>query len=209
MVYKSGHMTDIGTKITLTVGACGTGNVVNLPSYLIAARQLPSVKVQVVLTRSAEQILPVHTVGLFCDRVVADSVIGNHFDPGHMRLALESDLLLILPASAHMLAASALGLADSLLSTAVLGSPHPVLFFPSMNMQMWTKPSVQRNVNQLKADGHTVVEPKVIEGYEIATGCLTQQPALVTPQQFAGIIHSEISRRQPSIEESAASSQKP
>jgi phosphopantothenoylcysteine decarboxylase/phosphopantothenate--cysteine ligase len=54
-------------------------------------------------------------------------------------------------------------LADDLLSTVLLSFDGPVLMAPAMNCVMWAKPSVQRNVAQLRADGITLIDPE--EGY--------------------------------------------
>jgi phosphopantothenoylcysteine decarboxylase len=68
-------------------------------------------------------------------------------------------LLCIAPATANFLAKTAHGAADDLLSTLLLAFTGPVLVAPAMNTQMWSKPAVQRNVEQLRADGLIIVDP--------------------------------------------------
>jgi phosphopantothenoylcysteine synthetase/decarboxylase len=65
----------------------------------------------------------------------------------------------VAPASADLLAKVASGAADELLTTLLLCAECPVLFAPAMNSAMWAKPSVQRNVAQVAADGGLIVQP--------------------------------------------------
>jgi phosphopantothenoylcysteine decarboxylase/phosphopantothenate--cysteine ligase len=76
--------------------------------------------------------------------------------------------MLVLPASANVLAKAAHGIADDLLTTCIVASSCPVVFVPGMNEIMWRKPAVQRNVATLEADGYGVVAP--VEGLAVADG---------------------------------------
>ncbi|MEP6705214.1 MAG: bifunctional phosphopantothenoylcysteine decarboxylase/phosphopantothenate--cysteine ligase CoaBC, partial [Acidobacteriota bacterium] len=69
------------------------------------------------------------------------------------------DLLLIVPATANIIAKFANGVADDFLSSTYLASNAPVLVAPAMNTTMWENPATQRNVEQLKKDGVHFVEP--------------------------------------------------
>ena len=77
----------------------------------------------------------------------------------HIGLARRAELLVIAPATADCLAKLAHGFADDLLSTLYLAFTGPVLVAPAMNTEMWAKPAVQRNVQQLRDDGVQFVEP--------------------------------------------------
>lgn len=77
----------------------------------------------------------------------------------HIELTRMADALLIVPASANMIAKIANGIADDLLSTLVLARDCPLLVAPAMNRQMWNNPATQRNVRQLQADGITLIGP--------------------------------------------------
>ncbi len=74
-------------------------------------------------------------------------------------LAEQCELMCVAPATADYLAKTAAGIADDLLSTLYLAFTGPVLMAPAMNSDMWAKPAVQRNVQQLQQDGVIVVEP--------------------------------------------------
>jgi phosphopantothenoylcysteine decarboxylase/phosphopantothenate--cysteine ligase len=87
------------------------------------------------------------------------------FDPRyplgpHIELAQECDLYVVAPATARLLASCALGLADDLLATLYLNMECPVVFAPAMSAPMWDQPAVQRNVEQLRADGAHLIGPE-------------------------------------------------
>ena len=65
------------------------------------------------------------------------------------------------PATANVLAKAALGLGDEIVTTTLLAFNGPIIFAPAMNVQMWNKPPVQRNVAQLRADGRVIVGPEL------------------------------------------------
>lgn len=114
----------------------------------------------VVLTESAQQFVGAATFAALCNR----APITNAFDPRfplgpHIELAMDCRLFVVAPATAHVIASCALGLADCLLSTLYLNMECPVVFAPAMSTPMWEKPAVIRNVDQLKADGVVVVGP--------------------------------------------------
>lgn len=77
----------------------------------------------------------------------------------HIRLAQDSDLILIAPATAHTLAKLAHGLADDMLSTLVLASRSPILIAPAMNPVMWVHPATRTNVQTLQARGVEFISP--------------------------------------------------
>jgi phosphopantothenoylcysteine decarboxylase/phosphopantothenate--cysteine ligase len=77
----------------------------------------------------------------------------------HLRPAENTDLMILAPATAHLIARLAHGLADDVLTTLCLSVRCPVLVCPAMNEAMWTSPAVRRNVEVLKRDGRTLVGP--------------------------------------------------
>ena len=78
----------------------------------------------------------------------------------HIGMAREADLVLVAPATANLLAKLAHGLADDLLSTALLATRSPVLVAPAMNVGMWENASVQANVRLLRERGVRFVDPE-------------------------------------------------
>ena len=118
-------------------------------------------KVSVIMTATATKFVgpttfqaltgrPVHT-GLFDPQ--------EHYQGEHIGLAQRADLFVIAPVTASSMARLASGMSDDLLSTCYLVTTAPVLAAPAMNCEMWDKPAVQRNVEQLRADGVQIIEP--------------------------------------------------
>jgi len=118
--------------------------------------------VSVVMTRSATELVGPKTFEALTGRPVGVEVFGLTSHP-HIELAERAELLCVAPATANFLAKAAWGLADDLLSTTLLAFAGPVVMAPAMNSRMWEKPSVQRNVAQLRQDGVRLVDPE--EGY--------------------------------------------
>ncbi|HEU4499945.1 MAG TPA: bifunctional phosphopantothenoylcysteine decarboxylase/phosphopantothenate--cysteine ligase CoaBC, partial [Sphingomicrobium sp.] len=78
---------------------------------------------------------------------------------GHIQLSRAADLVLVCPATADLLARMAAGIADDLATTLLLATDKPVVVAPAMNVRMWQHAATRRNIEQLKADGITVLEP--------------------------------------------------
>jgi phosphopantothenoylcysteine decarboxylase / phosphopantothenate---cysteine ligase len=78
---------------------------------------------------------------------------------GHIQLSRAADMVLVAPATADLLAKMAAGIADSLATTLLLATDKPVVVAPAMNVRMWQHAATRRNIDQLKADGITVLEP--------------------------------------------------
>lgn len=152
----------------LLVGACGSVAVLGLPQYVLRLKADHDAEVRVILTRSAQRFIPLDVARLFCD-VAVDG--GDEWQPGlgHVELGTWADLFVVLPASATALASLASGTGAGLLASAALAHPDPLLVFPNMNRVMWENVAVARNVAQLRADGHTVVEPRLVPAYETGT----------------------------------------
>ncbi len=81
------------------------------------------------------------------------------WQPGHIELADNADLLLVAPATAHTLACFARGLAPDLLTSLYLATRAPVLLAPAMNGHMLEHPATRANFEILRQRGHTFVDP--------------------------------------------------
>ena len=98
----------------------------------------------------------------------------------HIDLTRAADALLIAPATANTLAKIANGLADDLLSTLTLARDCPLLVAPAMNKQMWSNPATRRNVEQLRADGVSIIGPDAGEQAcgEVGEGRMSEPEAI-------------------------------
>lgn len=79
---------------------------------------------------------------------------------GHIQLADTVDVIVISPATANVLARAAHGLAEDVVSTVLLATKAPVVFCPSMNVNMWNHPATRSNVKILKERGCHFVDPE-------------------------------------------------
>jgi phosphopantothenoylcysteine decarboxylase / phosphopantothenate---cysteine ligase len=77
----------------------------------------------------------------------------------HVRLGQEADLVMVVPASADLLARAALGMSDDLLTAVLLTARCPVIFAPAMHTEMWEHPATRANVATLRARGCLVLDP--------------------------------------------------
>lgn len=85
---------------------------------------------------------------------------GQGWQPGHIELADQADLLLVAPATAHCIALFAQGLAPDLLSSIHLATAAPVMLAPAMNGKMLAHVATQANVETLRSRGYHFIEPE-------------------------------------------------
>jgi phosphopantothenoylcysteine decarboxylase / phosphopantothenate---cysteine ligase len=83
----------------------------------------------------------------------------SEFDVGHIRLARDTDLVLVAPATADLIAKMAGGHADDLASAVLLATDKPILIAPAMNPHMWSAKATKRNLAQLAGDGVRLIGP--------------------------------------------------
>src|SRR5215510_1468418 len=81
----------------------------------------------------------------------------------HIAVAQRTDLLLVAPATADILAKFSRGISDDFLGTLYLATAAPVVVAPAMNVNMWNHPATQENLDRLRGRGVHVVNPD--EGY--------------------------------------------
>lgn len=140
-------------------------------------------EVRVVMSDSAQQFVGTATLAsLLHTPVLTDiwqDVQAGHVP--HIEWADWTELAVVVPASANVIAKMATGLADDTVSTTLLATAAPKLVIPAMNTHMWENPATQRNLRQLKADGVNVLEPAtglLAEGYA-GKGRLPEPAAIV------------------------------
>lgn len=84
---------------------------------------------------------------------------GENWQPGHIEVADRSDLLLVAPATANIIACFALGLAPDLLTSLYLATHSQVVVAPAMNGKMLEHPATRKNLKVLKDRGDLIIEP--------------------------------------------------
>lgn len=118
-------------------------------------------QVTCVLTKEAVEFVTPLTLGTLSRRPVITDLFAEKegWQPGHIQLADDADLLLIAPATANILAAMAHGFANDALTAIALATRAPILIAPAMNGKMWQHPATLRNVETLTAWGVSFIEP--------------------------------------------------
>jgi len=117
--------------------------------------------VRCILTRGgAEFVTPLSVAALSENPVYEDLFsLKDESEMGHIRLSREADLIIVVPATAHMLAKMAHGFADDLASAVLLAADKQVMVCPAMNPQMWAHDATQDNIALLKKRGVLFIDP--------------------------------------------------
>lgn len=156
-------------------------------------------RVQVILTKSAEQfITPLTFAALTGRKVITDLFASGSSEETlssaveHIAVAQDNNILVIAPATADLLARLAHGIANDFLTTTYLAFTGPVVLAPAMNTNMWQHPATQENLAILRKRGHTIVEPE--EGM-LACG-MTGPGRLAEPGRIAHIVAGLLSQPQ-------------
>ncbi|GAA2714148.1 MULTISPECIES: flavoprotein [Streptomyces] len=192
------HRTPGSQGPRILVGATGSIAVTMLPQYLGTLRSELGGTYTVLMTHTATQFLPAHTVQLSAERVVSGESPADWPTDKPSRLVGDHDILVVLPATANILSNAATGAATNRLSTVILGANFPVVFFPHMGSDMWNKPSVKRNIAQIREDGQHVAEPDWQDSYDVVSGTFNNHPTLPPPAKVARIVGELLAGRQPS-----------
>jgi phosphopantothenoylcysteine decarboxylase / phosphopantothenate---cysteine ligase len=160
-------------------------------------------KVRAVMTKGAQQFITPLAVGaLTADKVYTDLFDReDEQDVGHIRLARDTDLILIAPATANLMAKMAHGIADDLATAVLLATDRPVLAAPAMNPKMWSNPATVRNVTMLKADGLSFIGPnagEMAESGEAGVGRMAEPLEIAAAvEKLLSASHDEPKNSQP------------
>ncbi len=153
-------MDESGKKFRVGLGVCG-GIAAYKAIEVLRLLQKSNCEVRVAMTTHATEFIQPLTFRALTDNyVTVDDYNENNPDPiAHINFSQNIDLLLIVPATANIIAKFANGIADDFLSSTYLASNAPVIIAPAMNVTMWNHPATQRNIERLKADGVHFIEP--------------------------------------------------
>ncbi|NWG26298.1 MAG: bifunctional phosphopantothenoylcysteine decarboxylase/phosphopantothenate--cysteine ligase CoaBC [Pseudorhodoplanes sp.] len=122
-------------------------------------------RVRTILTRAGQEFITPLSVGAIAGEKPYIELfdLQAEFDIGHIRLARDTDIVVVAPATADLMAKMAGGHADDLASTVLLATDKPVLIAPAMNPHMWSQAATRRNRTQLEADGIAFIGPSAGE----------------------------------------------
>ena len=172
-----------GREVVLGVGA---GIAAYKACDLLRRLQDLGFQVTVVPTNSSLNFVGKATWEALSGREVKTEVWEGTQSVSHVALADSSDLIIIAPATADLIARISSGRADDLLTTTVLATDAPVLVVPSMHPGMYLNPATQRNLQTLIERGFYVMEPD--------TGRLTGKDSGIGRFPETGRILDEVSR---------------
>ena len=126
-------------------------------------------QVHVILTEGAAEFVRPLTFEALSGRPVLTSLWTRDAALQHVRLAQAADVIIVAPATAHLIARVAQGLGDDLLTTLLLARIAPVLLAPAMNDEMYANPATRANLATLEGRGFAFVGPE--------TGALAEGPS--------------------------------
>lgn len=137
----------------------------SIAAYKIASLASMLVKKQadvtVIMTQNATNFInPITFESLTGNRCLVDTFDRNfEFQVEHVSLAKQTDVFLVAPASANVIAKAVHGIADDMLTTTLLACQCPKIFAPAMNTRMYQNPIVQDNIGMLSRYGMEVINP--------------------------------------------------
>lgn len=183
-----------GKHIILGVsGSIAAYKIASLASMLMKKQA----DVTVIMTQNATNFIhPITFESLTGNKCLIDTFDRNfQHSVEHVSLAKQTDVMLVAPASANVIAKAAHGLADDMLTTTLLACQCPKIFAPAMNTRMYQNPVVQDNLKILEQYGMEVITPA--SGYlacgDTGEGKMPEPEALyeaivkaLTPKDMAG-----------------------
>ncbi len=176
-----------GRRIVLGV----SGGVAAYKAAYLARRLVEAgASVRCVMTDAATQFLGAQTLAA----VTGEYPVLEFFDEAevspHTALAQWSDAMVVAPATAATIAKLASGLSDNVLIATALAAEGPLVVAPAMHTEMWEKPSTQRNIATLIADGATIVGPAegALAGGDVGRG------RMVEPEEIVAAVASSLQR---------------
>ena len=181
-----GKFTNKGIVLGVT-GSIAAYKAASLLRTLVAE----GANVSVVMTESAKRFLAPLTFEVLSKNPVYHDMFTDRDTMPHLSATESADILVIAPATANILAKSALGIADDLLSTMILAARCPMIMAPAMDGEMWEHPSVQAHTQTLRQRGVMVLEPE--EGF-LASG-LIGKGRLPAEQSILEAIESLLARQ--------------
>ena len=178
----------------ITLGVTG-GVAAYKAAELVRRLQQEGFTVQVVMTRAARNfITPLTFAALTGEKVITDLFAESGGEANlesaieHIAVAQRTDLLLVAPATADILAKFARGIADDFLTTLYLATTAPVVVAPAMNVNMWNHAATQENIEMLRARNVHTVDPD--EGY-LACG-MTGAGRLAGQEAIVAAVHEAL-----------------
>jgi phosphopantothenoylcysteine decarboxylase / phosphopantothenate---cysteine ligase len=180
------------TGKNILIGVTGGIAAYKIP-YLVRLLKKAGAQVQILMSQPSKDFVTPLTLST----VSGNPVLSEFFqkDTGawnsHVELGMWADIFLIAPATASTMGRMVNGIADNLLITTYLSAKCPVLFAPAMDLDMYKHPSTTKNVQELVARGHLLIEPN--KG-ELASG-LCGEGRMQEPEELFKIISEQLKKK--------------
>jgi phosphopantothenoylcysteine decarboxylase/phosphopantothenate--cysteine ligase len=170
------QQSEISNQESMKIALGVTGGIAAYKAAeIVRLLQDRGIRVQVIMTRAAQQFVrPLTFAALSGEKVITGMFATDMFAPGeereaqepnidsaieHIAVAQSIDALVVVPATADVLAHFAQGIANDFLTTLYLSTTAPVVVAPAMNVNMWNHPATQANLEILRQRGVKIVEP--------------------------------------------------
>ena len=142
---------------------CVTGSIAAYKACeIIRLLRKEDVNVHVMMTHSAQKFVGKASFSALTNNEVITDVFPNTPKSGleHIKMAMDLDAIVVVPATANMLCKAANGVADDIISTNLSVCEQPALFVPAMNFRMWQNPATMDAVEKLRERGRFVMDPE-------------------------------------------------
>ena len=153
----------INSLLNKKILLCVTGSIAAFKACdIIRQLKKQGADVQVMMTSSAENFVGKATFAALTNNEVLTNLFPDTPKSGleHIQLSLNVDLIVVAPATANILAKTANGIADEIVSTTLSVCEQPTIFVPAMNYKMWQNKSIIESVDSLKNMGKIVLDPE-------------------------------------------------
>lgn len=149
-------------KQSKNVTLCVTSSIASYKSIDLARNLIKrGLNVHIVLSQNTLEFITPLTFEVLTGNKVYVDMFDRSPEIHHISLAKESDLFVIVPASANIIGKVANGIADDFISTTVMATKAQVLIAPAMNTNMYENEIVQNNISKLKEYGYEFINPQV------------------------------------------------
>ena len=141
-----------------------------------------------IMTEGAAHFIGRTTLSALASEPVQTELWDNPTTPiPHTQIGQGADLILVVPATARLLAAYRMGLSTDLLTNTLIATRAPVIVCPAMHTEMWEHPSVVENISVLRSRGVHVVEPESgrLAGGDIGAGRLADPASILAAAERA------------------------
>lgn len=156
-MFAAGN-SDVSDSLKIVVGVAG-GIAAYKAANLVRFFKELGHRVKVVPTESALKFVGAATFEALSGEPVSTGVFEAVDEVQHVRVGQEADLVVIVPATADLMARASCGRADDLLTATLLVATCPVVFAPAMHTEMWNHPATRQNVATLRSHGYIVLDP--------------------------------------------------